>query len=146
MITLFPDEKIITESDGKVITLTTHRVCLEEKSGGRLSYKHIMLEHVTSTEVDGVNYYFLLWIAALALLAGVYLQGKEEDSAMIFFGAGVFSVVAFFITRQYTIMIGSASTKMKVNATNMSKDTISAFLNKIEAAQNERAKYLAKIG
>lgn len=139
MITLFPNEKVITESDGRVLTLTTHRICLEEKAGGRLNYQHIMLEHVTSTEVTGINYFYLLWLAGIFVAASLYLGMNDASEQSVFsFAIAVFLVIVFFVTRQYTIIIGCASTKIKVNATNMSKETISDFLNKVELAQNER--------
>ncbi len=147
MINLFPGEKIITTSNANVVTLTTHRVCYEEKSGSRLNYQHIMLEHISSTEVAGTNYVWMLVVAIIFLLWTVFNAGSEykQDETIMTGAATIIFVILYFYTKRYFISISSSSCKIRINASKMSIEGISHFLNKVEETQNERAKYLARI-
>lgn len=135
-MTLFQNEKLITESDERQVILTTHRICYNEKSGGNLLHQHIMLEHVTSTEVTKTSNSFLLSIIALAVLAGLMLSVYSSDKE-IAFGCWIFALILLVIyiaTRKKTIIIGSPSTKIKIVADNMSTEKIFEFINKVENA------------
>lgn len=142
MFTLLPKEEIITESDAKQVILTTHRICYHQKSDGDLLNQHIMLEHVTSTEITKSSNRWLLIIAALACLFGVFhfLQGEEEQTPA--FGAIIFALVVliiYIVTRKKAIIIGSPSIKMVIGANEMSNESLFAFINKIdEAIANRR--------
>lgn len=139
MITLFPDENIITESDGQKVVLTTHRICYEHKDWGRSYNQSIMLEHITSCENHSVNRYWLLVIAGIVFLFGFI--SDPNNSSEIFTVCGLLAVflgLIFLFTRQNLVLIGSPSTKMKINVTGMSRNKVLAFINRIEQTKHKR--------
>jgi len=139
MIKLFPDEKIIINSDSDKVILTTHRICYEYKEWGRSYNQSIMLEHITSCENHNIKRNWLLIIAGLLLIFGLFGASQGSIQVLGLFGLiaiGVFGL--YWITRQNSIIIGSPSTKMLINVTRMRRESVLSFINDIEQAKHKR--------
>ena len=139
MLTLFPEENIITESDGQQVVLTTHRICYEHKEWGRSYNQSIMLEHITSCENHSISRYWLLVIAGLLIVLGFFstTNGSSEILSicgLIALGLGLL----FWFTRQSLVVVGSPSTKMLINVTGMNRDKVLSFINQIEQTKHKR--------
>ena len=139
-MTLFPDESIITQSDDNAVTLTTHRICFEQKGFQTSGTKNIMLEHITSSESITKKYYFWLMVALLGILV---LLGA--DNGLKVFGgiAGMVGVAAFFLTRKAFVKIASPTSEILINVKGMDRSKILEFIDKVEQTKHKR---LSSIG
>lgn len=145
MITLFPDEKIITNSNANKVVLTTHRICYEYKEWGRSYNQSIMLEHITSCENYNTRKNWLLVLSILSGLISIYVLSEDNsDMFSFFFIIAIIALVLFWITRKNSIIIGSPSTKMILNVTGMKRENILSFINTIEQTKHKRQLTLNK--
>jgi hypothetical protein len=143
MLTLFPDEQIVSSSDGDKVVLTTHRICYENNEGGSYN-QSIMLEHITSCEYKSVKIYGLLIIAGLLLVSDFlfvrdwdfFLYVIKEFTTQRYIAFGL--AILFWFTRYALIVVGSPSTKMFINVKGMNSDTVLLFINKIEQTKQKR--------
>lgn len=139
MITLFPDEIIVSSSSNDTVVLTTHRICYEHKEFGRSYNQSIMLEHITSCENHSVSKYSFLMIAGvLAVLSLVIGSNRNKDEAALAFAAAIIFAILFWFTRRNQIVIGSPSTKMLINVTGMRREKVLSFINTIEQTKHRR--------
>jgi hypothetical protein len=60
MLSLFPQEHILSQSSDNSFILTSHRLYQQEKVFSSTQTKSIMLEHITSCESINKRYYFLV--------------------------------------------------------------------------------------
>ncbi len=138
MLTLFPDEKIVTQSSEGEVTLTTHRISYEYKEWGRSYNQSIMLEHITSCENNNTTQVWLLIIGVLAFLSGIFAAGKDMD---VFWSLALVALVfglLYWITRRNVVIISSPSTKMQIKVMQMKKDDVLSFINKVEQTKHKR--------
>jgi hypothetical protein len=135
---LLPEEKILMEGDNKQITLTTHRIRQENKSWGKIDLTSIMLEHVTSCEyIKKSQPLFLILGILLAALGLLFGNEKEElGIGLLFFSFMLF--IIYFFTIKRGLFISSASAKVILNTKGMKDDNIKSFIDKLEAAKNDR--------
>ncbi len=143
MLTLFPDEKVVMQSNDKSATLTTHRICYESKEWGKAYNQNIMLEHVTSTENMYTQNSLFLIIGCILLVGGVLISEMNSFNRGATTGSiilGLLLILIYFLTRRNTIIIGSPSTKMKINVNGMHRDKVLDFINTIEQTINNRSK------
>ena len=139
MPTLFSDEQIVSSSDGDRVVLTTHRICYEHQEWGRSYNQSIMLEHITSCENNSVNKYWLLIIAGFLVFFGFFTAANGNLVALVVCGLiAVGLIVLHGFSRENLIVIGSPSTKMRINVTGMDKAKVLSFVNKIEQTKHER--------
>lgn len=136
MLTFLPGEHIITSSDGNKVILTSHRICYKDKQWGRSYSQSIMLEHVTSCEAHYVAQYGLLIIAAVFLTGGLLggINGSPEALSIGFLLALMLCIL-YLATRQNLIIIGSPSTKMRINVNGMKREAALAFIDQVESAK-----------
>lgn len=137
MINLLKDESIISESKDKSVILTNYRICLHLSSQGNLYRQHIVLEHVTSTEVTKSSNFILLVLAIIVATIGVtsFLIGEAnntQSTALLIIALILFAF--YYLTRKKTIIVSSPSTKMKIIVNQMSNDVIFDFVNKLDDA------------
>lgn len=145
MITLFPDEKIIVQSDKKQVILTSHRICYEYKEWGKAYNQSIMLEHITSCENYSSQRNLLLIMAIISLVLTIIGFGNnEEDMSVLFFFLTMIFSLLFWLTRRNYIVIGSPSTKMSINVKRMSREKVLSFINDIEQTKHLRLKSINK--
>jgi hypothetical protein len=139
MLDLFPDEQVVSTSSDNSVTLTTHRICKEEKDWGRAYNQSIMLEHITSCENAYNSQVWLLILAGLCFVGGLLAASNNNTSA--FGTATLFAIVLaglYWLTRSNFITIASPSTKMKLKVTGMKKEQVLAFINQVEQTKHKR--------
>ena len=131
MLSLFPDEKLITESTDGGIILTSQRICREEIQFGNANSQSIMLEHVTSCESSSKSKMWLLVLGILILILGAAIQSPIALLSILFFWV-------YFYSRKSVIIISSPSTKMEINVIGMKLDQVQSFINKVEHTKHQR--------
>jgi len=144
MLTLFPGESIVTQSNGGIITLTTHRICKQEKEWGRSYNQDIMLEHITSCEERASSNVLLLVLSFIAFLFAIIAGMNRSNDFTSAFAIGIVLLVVYFLTRKKQITIGSPSTKMHINVVGMSGASITGFIDKVQQTKNNRIVELNK--
>jgi len=144
---LFPDEKIITQSNDKTVTLTTHRLYQEQKGMGGGTTKSIMLEHITSCESENSRSWFWIVIAALGVGGVFYSSNSERNDLMVpSLCVLVISVVLFMATQRATVKIASPSAVMLINVNRMKREKITEFIDQIEQTKHQRISSLGSKG
>lgn len=136
LMTLFPDESIVTQSDDKSITLTTHRICEEKNSLQTTGTKSIMLEHITSCESITKQYYFWLVLTVIGIL--LLANGRNDQLTCAGGFIGIFSIAAFFLSRTAMIKIASPTSAIEFNVKGMDKNSIAGFIDKVEQTKHKR--------
>jgi len=131
MLTLFPDENLITESTDGGIILTSQRIYREEIQFGSAYSQRIMLEHVTSCEKSIKLKMWLLILGLLVLIFGASIQSPIALLSILFFGM-------YLYTRKSIIIISSPSTKIEINVSRMKLNQIQSFINKVEHTKHQR--------
>lgn len=135
----FKDEKLISEADNKLITLTTHRI----RFNTRFKIVSIMLNQVSSVEIHYVTNVWFLIFAGISSVGGVVYSISEEDPAGLILG-GIIAIVffAFYrLTRKHTLSIKSSSNTIDLLIKGMTHENILGFVNDLEEAI---AKYTIK--
>jgi len=140
---LFPNETILTESDGKVVTLTTHRIRYNSSSFGRADIASIMLEKISSIEAKYTSLIIVLIIGIATGLIGVAMglsnNNKDSQIGMGVLIIGVIFILVYLGTRKHTITIASdGGGKITFETKGMKRETILDFINRVEKAKNER--------
>ena len=102
---LFPDEKTVTISNDNSVTLTTHRICSEQKSFQTSGTKNIMLEHITSCESLTKKYYIFIGIAAIGIFI---LLGADSEVKILGGILGMIGTAAYFLTKSIFSLLASA--------------------------------------
>jgi uncharacterized membrane protein YtjA (UPF0391 family) len=136
MLTLFPDEQKLMEFTDGSVTLTTHRIYLEQPEGQGSYTQSIMLDHISSCEN---HYHAATWLLVVsALLAGIGFIGLASNSSEqsnMAFPIALLCLVVYMITRKSVVIIGSPSTKMIIKTAGMKRADVRAFINKVEQAK-----------
>jgi len=136
----FPDEKVLIESDNKVLILTTHRVRYDAigKGGGwadRTELVSIMLEELSSCAITRTSYPILLLLA----LAGLVLAILAQDRAIVGLALAVLFAGGFFLSQRQVLLLSSAGGgKIQVNTASMSLQAVREFVDEIEKVKNQR--------
>ncbi|WP_296685830.1 hypothetical protein [Flavobacterium sp.] len=68
MLTLFEGEKIVSQSNDKSVTLTTHRILYKTAVWGNTYNQNIALEHITSCENKHISYVLIIFLAIGSIL------------------------------------------------------------------------------
>lgn len=142
MITLFEGEKIVSQSEHRLVelTLTTHRICYEYSVWGYSYYQNIPLEHITSYEN---KYASQIGFAILSVLCPIFgFSIGKEISIIMGLVLLIFFAIIYIITRRNNIIVGSPSTQMKIDVKGMEKEKILEFINLIEETKHHRIKVL----
>jgi hypothetical protein len=136
----FPNEKVLIESDNKVLVLTTHRVRYDAigKGGGwadRTELVSIMLEELSSCAITRTSYPILLLLALAALVLAILAQ----DRAIVGLALAVLFAGGFFLSQRQVLLLSSAGGgKIQVNTASMSLQSVREFVDEIENAKNQR--------
>ncbi|MEA5405479.1 hypothetical protein VB776_21245 [Arcicella sp. DC2W] len=130
---LFPNEKIVLESDNKSIILTTHRIFQQSDGLGSQETTSIMLEHISSCQ----TYVQFNWILiGIAICVGMFSLGSGSIELGIFL-CGVL-LATFYLTKKSMILIKSPTATIKIDTGNMNTEAISKFVDKVEQTKYER--------
>lgn len=127
-------ERVLLESSGKVLTLTSHRVRYEAKASGHSKVIGITLDAVASCGLVTRSYPVLLAIAGLAGIGGLVSRNGSSNGSLLFVAA-VILVLAYFITRSAVIEVASAGERIRVSAKGMSRESLMEFIDNVEAAK-----------
>jgi hypothetical protein len=135
----FPDEKLLIESDNKVLVLTTHRVRYDAigRGGGwadRTELVSILLEELSSCAITRTSYPILLLLA----LASLVLAILADDMAIVGIALAVLFAGGFFLSQRQVLLLASAGGKIQINTASMSLQAVREFVDEIEAAKNRR--------
>lgn len=136
----FPDEKVLIESDNKVLVLTTHRVRYDAigKGGGwadRTELVSIMLEELSSCAITRTSYPILLLLALVGLVLAILVQ----DRAIVGLALAVLFAGGFFLSQRQVLLLSSAGGgKIQINTADMSLQSVRDFVDEIENAKNQR--------
>lgn len=136
MLSLFPDEKIVTQSSEGEVTLTTHRICYEYKEWGRSYNQSIMLEHITSCENNNSTQIWILILGVLFIFGGIF--SGDNDVIMPFVALAVVCGLLYWFTRRNLVIVSSPSTKMQIKVVGMERTKVLDFINKIEQTKHQR--------
>jgi hypothetical protein len=142
MIKLFEGEKIVSQSEHRLVelTLTTHRICYEYSVWGYSYYQNIPLEHITSYENKYASQIVFVILSVLYLIFGISIS-TEISIGVGFFLFFVFAII-YVLSRQNNIIVGSPSTRMKIDVKGMGKEKILDFIDLIEETKHKRVKVL----
>ena len=113
------NEKLITESDGRQIMLTTHRIRYHETASANSNFISIMLDKISSIEL---TFHSNIWLLIIGIITAPIL-------------IGIILIVIFFKTRQHIIKItpdGGQSITFQTRG--MSRDKVEEFISKVENA------------
>lgn len=102
MLTLFPDEKIVSQSDDNSVTLTTHRICYEYREFGRSYNQNVMLEHITSCEsVANSSIGLLIFTIICTVILLITLINNASDEAKgVFFILGIIGLIFWGLSKK----------------------------------------------
>lgn len=132
---LMPGEKILLESDGKGLVLTTHKVRYEYEGVGFGEIRSIMLEELASCAMTRSSNPIFLIVAAICFIAGVAIGRASIVGGVIL--ALIFLVI-FFATRKQALLLASAGATITFDTRGMSPEDVKKFIDRTEAAKNER--------
>jgi glucan phosphoethanolaminetransferase (alkaline phosphatase superfamily) len=138
MIKLFDGEKIVSQSEHRLVelTLTSHRISYEYSVWGNSYNQNIALEHITSCENKYTSQIVFAIVSVGCLIFGLSI-GTEISIVIGFVLFLVFAII-YVYTKQNNIIIGSPSTKMKIDVKGMKNETIIDFINLIEETKYKR--------
>lgn len=139
---LFEGEEIISQSNDKQVTLTSHRVYLNSSQFGQAHIASIMLEKISSVEIHYSSWILFLILGGLTAIAGV-LSGANNQGDMMVAGLGVAGIfiLLYFLTRKHVVTIASdGGAKINFKTKGMKQETIIAFINQVDKAKNNRYK------
>ena len=137
MLDLFPDEKIITQSNGGIVTLTSHRICYEQKEWSQSYNQNIMLEHITSCENKSTSNVWILIIGTISIIIA-FASTNPKDAISFVFILALLSFLLYRASRRSEIIISSPSTKMKINVKEMRREQVLNFINMVEQTKHRR--------
>lgn len=136
------DEKVLMEGDFNQIILTTHRIRQENKSWGQVNIISIMLEDVTSCEYHKNSKPFVLIIGLLVSGFGMFIGSKggdnSENISIALLSFGFLLIIIYLFSFKRGLFISSAAAKIKLNTKGMEDENIQSFIDKLEAAKNDR--------
>ena len=144
---LMPNESVLLESESKTLILTTHRVRYQLETFGNAAIRSIMLEELASCALVRSSNIIFLVLAGISFVLGLFVTvGANRMESAFFFGAifaGVF-VIAYFSSRQQVLALASAGVTIVVNTQGMKLEVAKQFIERTEAAKNERFLLLAR--
>lgn len=132
---LLPGERMLMESSGKVLTLTSSRVRYDAKERGSSKVISITLDAVSSCSLATRSYPMLLILCALAGIVGVILASNRNDGSTVFFIAAVVLGVAYLLLRSAILQVSSAGGAIVVPARGMSREALLEFVDAVDEAK-----------
>ena len=139
-VKLLPEEKVLLEANDGILTLTTHRVRLDQRAAGRSKLVGITLDAVASCGLVTKSLPLLLVVAAIVALFGFvqFYQRSEAGTGVVLLLVAAAFVAAYFWTRSAVLAIASAGETIAVAVKGMSRDAIADFIETLEHAKLDR--------
>jgi hypothetical protein len=144
---LMQNENILTESDNGQITLTTHRLRYDNSVFSKAKIVSIMLENISSIEVDYKSWFLMLILAIIGGAMGVAMSvmGANEQASdlqtagfIILVFAVIFLLIYLFSRRHVVSVASKGGAKIVFFTKRIGRGSVIEFIDKIEKAQNER--------
>jgi len=147
---LIEGESIVLESDMKAVSLTTHRIRQEIRESGRYKLISIMLDQVSSCEINRKSNPVILFLALILLVGGLFtlekgvsFSGGLSQASGIMFLLSLMFFVIYLLARSQVVSISSASTKIVFSTSGMKKEKCVQFVDKVESTRMDfLGKYL----
>jgi hypothetical protein len=135
---LFSDESIISESDNKQVTLTTHRLRFQTSSNST----SFMLEKISSIQTIHQSAGILLLLGILVMIGGIAVGSQQQQMeqaapAGILVGL-VFILLYFFTIKNVAVVTADCGTKITIEMDGKKKEAMMDFINQVEKAKNDR--------
>jgi hypothetical protein len=139
---LFENEQIITTTEGCGVILTTHRIrSTNSYQWGQRTTISIMLEKVSTIQLDYISYPIFLVMAGLCFVLALILNGQDNTKQLmpLALTVGAVFVIAYFTSRKHICVIASdGGSKIRFHTEKIKKDSLLEFLDKVEKAKNSR--------
>jgi hypothetical protein len=136
---LFDNEKMLKESENRLLLLTTHRIRQKRSRRGNHDTTSIMLEEISSIRLK-YRSYPVLWFLAVISLAMAFVcfsQTSSNENGLICIAAGVFIILAFYITRRHYLSVSSSSAAIELIIEGTNSDEAEKIMDAIEHARND---------
>jgi 1,4-dihydroxy-2-naphthoate octaprenyltransferase len=144
---LMPNESVLLESEAKSLILTTHRVRYHVETFGNVAIRSIMLEELASCALVRSSNIIFLVLAGICFVLGLLVAagGRRMEGALVI-GVilGVVFVITYLASRRQALVLASAGTTIMVNTQGMKLEVAKQFIERTEAAKNERYLLLAR--
>ena len=134
-------EAVLLQAAGNRLTLSTHRIRYESDTLGSAEIKGIMLEELASIAMVRSSNIALLVLAAVSLLIGFVVAANDprmEGALVLGVIVAIVLAVAFFASRRQVLSFASAGATITVNTQDMKLDAVKEFIDRTEAAKNDR--------
>ena len=135
---LFSDEKIITQSDGNLITLTDYRIRYTDKEWGRAYIISILLRNVSSIQIRSRSRWYFFVIGVLILLFSLnYFLFSYPGVIEGIIGLVVGSVFIYLYLRSrkhYLTISSNGGNDINFFIQDMKQETVIDFVNRVEKA------------
>lgn len=132
---LLQGERMLMESSGKVLTLTSSRVRYDANERGSSKVISITLDAVSSCSLATRSYPMLLILCALAGIVGVILTTSRNDASTVFYFAAVALGLAYLFLRSAILEVSSAGGTIVVPARGMSREALLEFVDAVDEAK-----------
>jgi len=138
-IRLLPEEKVLLEANDGILTLTTHRVRLDQRGSGHSRLVGITLDAVASCGLVTKSAPILLVLGAIAGALGLaLLSQRSEAPGLLLTAVGVALVIAYVVSRSSVLAVASAGETISVAIKGMNRDSIAEFVETLEQAKLAR--------
>lgn len=140
---LFDDETILLSNNDNTVLLTTHRIRSDFGNSSDASLTSIMLENVSSIQLNSKSHPALLSLGGLGCLVGLGLAiyGRHEASAIggLILFVSIILLVLYYYSRKHTCVIASnGGSRIVFTTTNMKREALVDFIDKVEHAKMDR--------
>jgi hypothetical protein len=148
---LMSAESILTQSDNGHITLTTHRLRYNNEAFSKAKIISIMLENISSIEVNYKSWFLMLVLGVFIGIAGVGMSivGANEEAydlqkgGLALFVIAAICIVIYLFSKRHVITVASkGGARISFFTKRIGRGSVIEFIDKIEKAQNERFKQL----
>jgi hypothetical protein len=135
---LLENEKVISYSDDKSITLTNQRVVFKSDNSSLTRSTSIMLEQLSSVEYQHERKAYLTLLTLLFALVGIVLGLGGTDKAIIFLGLAMICFVLYKNSQKSNLVFTTAGNAIKMPVSGVEKSGIEKFINDVEQAKATR--------
>lgn len=141
---LLDNEKVITQSDGNVITLTNLRLRYSDSQWGKAHIVSLLLESISSIEIHFRSKTILVILAVLAIIGGLVAGANgEEEFIGAGFGTAVVLIILYLFSRKHYLTISSdGGGKIHFHTKGMKREKVEDFINQLESAIKNRREEL----
>jgi len=139
---LFQGEQILTTTEDNIVVLTTHRIRSNNSYGwGQHSTTSIMLEKVSSIQLTYTSYPLLLLMAGVLMIIAFVMNSQHVGGNEMFIPIllAIICLAMYFATRKHVCVIASdGGARISFATTNMKRDALHSFIDKVEQAKYNR--------